>query len=102
MSHIELNDANFENTIATGITLVDFWAPWCGPCRMLAPTIDEVAKEAPHVKVGKLNVDDSPDIAAKYNVMSIPTIIYFKDGKPAFQSVGVVNKQTILTKLQSL
>lgn len=99
---LELNDQNFKETIENGITLVDFWAPWCGPCRMMAPVIDEISKEMPNIKVGKLNVDDSPNIAQTYNILSIPTLIYFKDGKPIHSSVGVTSKKAIQDKLATL
>ncbi len=99
---LELNDQNFKQTIETGITVVDFWAPWCGPCRMIAPVIDEITKELPNIKVAKVNVDDSPNIAQQYNILSIPTLIYFKDGQPIHSSVGVVSKKAILDKIETL
>ena len=86
--YVELNDANFDGNTATGLTLVDFWAPWCGPCRAVAPTIEKLAEEYEgKVTIGKLNVDDN-QIAAKFRVMSIPTVILFKDGQPAEMYVG--------------
>jgi len=98
----ELNTDNFANTIASGVCLVDFWADWCGPCRMLAPTIDEIAKENMDISVGKLNVDEHPELAGKFNVMSIPTLLFFKDGQMKDQSVGVVSKNVIQRKLDAL
>lgn len=75
--------------------LVDFWASWCGPCRMLAPVVDEIASEHPEVKVCKVNVDDEPELARQYGVMSIPTLIVFENGQIKNQSVGVVPKESI-------
>lgn len=75
--------------------LVDFWASWCGPCRMLAPVVDEIAGEHPEVKVCKVNVDDEPELARQYGVMSIPTLIVFENGQIKNQSVGVVPKESI-------
>jgi thioredoxin 1 len=99
---LELNDGNFKGTVESGITLVDFWAPWCGPCRMMTPIIEEIAGEKTDIKVGKVNIDECPGIAQQYNILSIPTLIYFKDGQPIHSSVGVVSKKAILDKLASL
>ena len=79
--------------------LVDFWAAWCGPCRMLSPVVDQIADENPDIKVGKINVDDEPELAGQFGVMSIPTLLVFKDGKIANQSVGVRPKDFILGML---
>ena len=79
--------------------LVDFWAAWCGPCKMLSPVVDQIAEENPDIKVGKINVDDEPELAGKFGVMSIPTLLVFKDGKIANQSVGVRPKDFILGML---
>jgi len=80
--------------------LIDFWAPWCGPCRMIAPTIDELANEVTNAKIGKINVDDEPDLASQFKVMSIPTIIIFKDGKVVNTAVGVKSKAALLQMLE--
>ncbi len=101
MKVLELNSSNFAQTIATGVTLVDFWAPWCGPCRMLAPTISELAEEMPDVKFGKLNVDEASDIAAKYEVMSIPMLLVLKDGEVVNSSVGVLPKAKIKANIEA-
>ena len=99
---LELNESNFTEMIKEDISVVDFWAPWCGPCKKMIPIIDKLAENHPELKVGKVNVDESPDIAKKYNIMSIPTIIIFKDGEPAEQTVGVVSENQILEKVNSL
>lgn len=95
---ITLTNDNFEREVlqAKGKVLVDFWADWCGPCKMLSPLVDEIAGEMDgKVKVGKLNVDEARLIASRYGVMSIPTLILFEDGKLVNQSVGFINKQQI-------
>ena len=79
--------------------LVDFWAAWCGPCKMLSPVVDQIADENPDIKVGKINVDDEPELAGQFGVMSIPTLLVFKDGQIAGQSVGVRPKDFILGML---
>ena len=79
--------------------LVDFWASWCGPCKMLSPVVDQIADENPDIKVGKINVDDEPELAGQFGVMSIPTLLVFKDGQIANQSVGVRPKDFILGML---
>ncbi len=98
----KLNNHNFQNEIIenAGIALVDFYADWCGPCKMLSPIIDEIAEERTDITVGKVNVDENNSLAAKYNVMSIPTMIIFKNGKEQARVVGVRPKEDILAELQ--
>ena len=91
MKPVELTDSTFQSETAEGLTLVDFWAPWCGPCRIIAPVIEELAGQYEgRVKVAKLNVDDNPAVSGQFRVMSIPTMILFKDGKPVDMKVGAM------------
>jgi thioredoxin len=98
MSVIELTKDNFEAEVLNSDVpvLVDFWAPWCGPCKMLSPVIEEVAKQAQGFKVGKVNTDENQELAMKYNIRTIPTLIVFKDGKEFNKSIGVISKDEIL------
>ncbi len=99
---MELNNNNFTSTIQNGITLVDFWAVWCMPCKMQTPILEVVANNlGTKAKITKLNVDDYPDIAGEYGVMSIPTLILFKDGKLIKQFVGVQNERTLTDAINS-
>ncbi|MCI6495532.1 MAG: thioredoxin [Anaeromassilibacillus sp.] len=101
MSVLTITQNNFENEVLKSDkpVLLDFWASWCGPCRMLSPVVDEIAEENPQIKVGKINVDEEGDLAASFGVMSIPTLVVIKNGQVVNQSVGVVPKQKILGML---
>ena len=101
--YLELTASNFDESIKEGIALVDFWAPWCGPCRMLAPVIEELAEDFDgKAKICKVNTDEEQDIAVKYGIRSIPTILFFKDGELVDQMVGASSKQALADKINSL
>lgn len=103
MSVITITAENFENEVMNSQTpvLVDFWASWCGPCRMVSPIIEEIADEVTDKKICKVNVDEQPELAEKFGVMSIPTLIVFKNGKVVNQVVGARPKDDILEMLNS-
>ena len=92
---VVLTDATFRDAIGSGATVVDFWAAWCGPCRMIAPLIDELARERTDVRFGKLNVDENPRTAASFGVQGIPLLIFFNDGAEVGRVVGAVPKSQI-------
>ncbi len=103
MALVHLTENNFDDEVLKPASpvLVDFWAEWCGPCRMIAPIVDEIAKDYEgKLKVGKLNVDDAQEVAAKYNVMSIPTLIFFKGGKPVDMVVGALKKEQLVERVK--
>jgi len=101
--YIELTAENFEATISEGVTLVDFWAPWCGPCRMIAPVIEELAEDYDgKAKICKVNTDEEQDIAIKFGIRSIPTIMFFKDGELVDQMVGAASKAAFAEKIDAL
>ena len=100
----EVTSSNWDNEVlkAQGLVMIDFWAAWCGPCRMISPTVEELAKEyGGKIKVMKLNTDENPEIASRYKIMGIPTVIFFKDGNMLDQIVGVVPKQQLKAKIDS-
>ena len=94
---LELNESNFDDTIASGTVLVDFWAPWCGPCRMLAPILEELLLAVDKsITIGKVNIDDNIKLAEKFRIQSIPSIYLFKNGKIVKTFLGVQSKETLL------
>lgn len=101
--YIELNQTNMEETIKEGVVLVDFWAPWCGPCRMIAPVIDELAGDFEgKANICKVNTDEEQDLAVKYGIRSIPTILFMKNGEVVDTMVGASSKQAFTDKINSL
>lgn len=103
MSVIKITKDNFESEVlkSTKPVLLDFWAAWCGPCRMVSPVVDEIAEEVTDSKVGKINVDEEPELASQFQVMSIPTLIVIKNGKVTSKAVGVRPKDAIIRMLNS-
>lgn len=100
--YVDLTPANFESVTSNGISLVDFWAPWCGPCRMIAPVIEELAEEFEgKANICKVNTDEEQDLAVKYGVRSIPTIIFMKDGEVVDTMIGASSKQALADKINS-
>ena len=98
----DVTDANFQAEVleSTDPVLVDFWAPWCGPCRVIAPSLEEIDEEQDNLRVVKLNVDDNQQTAARYEVMSIPTLILFKGGQPAKKIIGALPKKRLVQELE--
>jgi thioredoxin 1 len=98
----EVTDSNFQAEVLESDTavLVDFWAPWCGPCRVIAPSLEEINAERDDLRVVKLNVDDNQQTAARYDVMSIPTLIVFKNGEPATRIIGALPKKRLVQELE--
>lgn len=102
MSVKEIKDADFATTVASGLTLIDFWAPWCGPCRMQGPILDEVAAEiGDKAAIAKINIDENPASAAQHGVRSIPTLLLFKDGKVVKQYVGMQRKDELVNAINA-
>ncbi len=102
---VEVNSSTWDQEVlkADGLVMVDFWAVWCGPCRMIAPTVEEIAKEyAGKLKVCKLNTDENPDVASRYKIMGIPTLMFFKNGQKVDQIVGAVPKSQLKAKIDQL
>jgi len=103
MAIVNITNANFKEEVLESDkkVLVDFWAPWCGPCRMVSPIVDEIAEENSAIKVAKVNIDEQPQLASEYGVMSIPTLIVFENGEVANKAVGARNKSFILQMLEA-
>lgn len=100
---LELNSVNFEASIQEGVVIVDFWAPWCGPCRMQTPVLEKLSeKVSDEIKITKVNIDAAQDIATKYGIQSIPTIIIFKDGVQVQKMVGLQNENSLSSALEDL
>jgi len=101
---LELTDANFQEEIKDykGITVVDFWAVWCGPCKMIGPIIEEIGEKYENVKVGKLDVDNNPDTAIEYGIRSIPTVLFLKDGEVVEKHVGSAPRSVFFDKVEAL
>jgi len=97
----ELDQQTFQEFIASGLALVDFWAPWCGPCRMQDPILEQVAERRPDVRIGKVNVDDQPDLAARFKVNTIPCLMIFKDGRKTADFTGIRQARTLLEALDA-
>ncbi len=98
---LTLTNENFDKETKTGITLADFWAPWCGPCRMLGPVVDALSTEMKGLKFGKVNVDEQPELSEKFEVASIPTLLLFKNGKVIANRVGAATKETLREWIES-
>ena len=101
MAVININDRNFQNEVmhSEKKVLLDFWAPWCGPCRMVVPMVEEIAKERLDIKVGKINVDENPELSSRFGIISIPTLVVMENGKIVNQAMGARPKNSILAML---
>lgn len=101
--YVELTQDNFKDTIKEGVTMVDFWAPWCGPCRMIAPIVEELAEDFEgKATIAKVNTDEEQSIAGEFGIRSIPTILFFKDGEQVDQMVGAASKDVFAEKINAL
>jgi len=98
----QLNDMDFHNEIAKGNFVVDFWAEWCGPCRMMAQTFEELSKEMKNVNFAKINVDENPEVTSEFEVMSIPTLIIFKNGQEKDRIIGLMPKGVLKAKINEI
>ena len=99
---VDLNEANYDETVKSGVVLVDFWAPWCGPCKMMGPILEKVAAAVgDKAVISKVNVDEAPNLAARYGIRSIPTLILFKDGEAVQQYVGIQQDAALISAIEA-
>jgi thioredoxin 1 len=102
-AYIELTNNNFDKTVSEGVVMVDFWAPWCGPCKMIGPIIEELAMDfKDKAKITKVNTDEEKELVVRFGVRTIPTILFFKDGEMVEQMIGAASKETFAEKINTL